>query len=414
LKPRATDREGVAAPGSDASPPGAPAPELVDDVADADALRLAFETLLGLPFTSGNRVEPLRNGDEIFPAMLEAIGAARESVHLLTFVYWQGAVARRFAEVLAERARAGVRVRVLLDDVGCLPISAELVEAMTSAGVEVRRFRKVGRVRWRRIENRTHRKVLVCDGRIGFTGGVGIAEEWEGDARNPDEWRDTHFRVEGPAVRGLDGAFFDNWLEECGRLDEAAPPVVDLRPGTTLVQTIRSSGLPSWTDCSTAARVLIRHARRRLRIQTAYFVPDDAIRDELCAARARGVEVEIMLPGRHSDHRLCNLAGRAQYQPLLDAGIRLLLYEHTMLHAKVATVDGLLSFVGSPNFNQRSARRDDEIALVLLDRELTAALDDDFDADLEHCCPIDPETWPRRGPWARTKEFLASFLRSRL
>lgn len=381
---------------------------------DAEAVRHSFEATLGIPFTDGNSVEPLRNGVEIFPAMLAEIEAARERVRLLTFIYWKGTVARRFADVLSERARAGLRVEVLIDDVGSFAMPDELAERMAAAGVRLRRFRPVSRLRLGRVGNRTHRKVLVCDGAVGFTGGVGIAEEWEGDAREPGEWRETHFRVRGPAVRGLEGAFLDNWYESGAPLEEgaASPPLPERGPAA--VQVLRSHGLSDRTTILTALRLLVRLSRRSLLVQTAYFVPDDTMREELCAAARRGVRIEVLLPGQHSDHRLCNLAGRSEYAPLLDAGVRISTYERTMLHTKVVLSDDRLALVGSPNFNQRSMRRDDEVAMVVLDSALAERLERDFRADLQHAARLDPATWPERGVWSRAKEWLARTIRPHL
>ncbi len=382
---------------------------------ERESLRGALEAALGVPFTKGNHVQRLLNGDEIFPAMLTAVRSARRSVRFLTFIYWDGEIAEQFADALAERARAGVRVEALLDDVGSWPMPQELVERMTNAGVELRRFRPLRRLRIGRINHRTHRKVLVCDERVGFTGGVGIATPWTGSAETPADWRETHFEVRGPAVRGLEAAFFDNWKEAGGSLSlEESSGEVPESGGTSDVQVLCSNGRVASPEVQVALEVLLRRAERRLRIETAYFVPDEAFTKGLVDAAARGVRVEIMLPGTHTDQRLCNLAGRTAFAPLLDAGVELLRYERTMLHAKVLTMDGHLAFVGSPNMNQRSSRRDDEVAMVVLDPALVAVLDRDFDEDARHAERIDPERWPKRGAIARTREWFASFLRSEL
>ena len=325
---------------------------------DLETWRRALEGVMGIPFSHGNKITPLRNGDAIFPAMLRAIEAARESICFLTFVYWKGAIADRFARALADAARRGVEVYVLLDAFGAAPMDKEQVRSMADAGVQVAWFRPLWTWRLWRIDHRTHRKILVCDGDVGFTGGVGIAAEWEGDARNPDEWRDTHFKVEGPAVHPLRAAFLGNWLE-AGR---PLGPIVDEIPdaewkGDVLVQVIRAGSAVGWSDIATLMRLLIVRARRSLRITTAYFVPDQGARKLLCEAVGRGVEVDIMIPGQHIDKRFVQLASQAEFGPLLEAGVRLWRYQRTMLHAKVITADDVVGCIGSANFNQRSMRQ---------------------------------------------------------
>ncbi len=263
-----------------------------------DRLTRLFEKATGAPFTTGNRVERLRNGDAIFPPMLEAIAGARSAVELLTSVYWQGDIAVRFAEALAAKAREGVPVRVLLDAFGAAPMRKELVRTMEAGGVMLRWFRPIGRLppRFGHGMRRTHRKVLVVDGAVGFTGGVGIAQEWCGDARDETEWRDTHCRVEGPAVRGLRAAFFGNWAEAvadeegAAGLVEALAPGVDAlpRPGQAAVQVVRSSASYGWSDVAAMVEVAIGSARRSLRIGTAYFTPDPPTTAQLAAAARRG------------------------------------------------------------------------------------------------------------------------------
>lgn len=376
------------------------------------ALQRALEGALGVPFTFGNRIDVLRNGREIFPAMLAAVEAAQETIDLLTFVYWQGAIAQRFAEALAGQARAGVRVRVLLDAVGAARMKRECLDVMTRAGVEVEWFRPP--VRWRvwQTDNRTHRKVLVCDRRVGFTGGVGIAQEWEGDARHPGEWRETHFRIEGPAVHGLHAAFLGNWAE-AGRREyedlDSMPALADC--GDARLQVVRSTAAIGWSDVATVLRAVLKVAQRRLRITSPYFVPDPVLAALLAATAARGVRVEVLVPGPHHDQRVSQLATQDDFRQLLDAGIRIYRYQPTMLHAKVVSVDGELACVGSANFNQRSMRKDDEICVQVLHRPTVQRLDLQFEADLERSLPLDLREWRRRGPLQRLGELLVRPIR---
>lgn len=378
-----------------------PAPE------DPAALRRALELGLGAPFQSGNRLEVLRNGDEIFPAMLAAVAAAERSVDLCTFVYWGGDIAERFAETLAARARAGVRVRVLLDGVGSLKMPDRLLHLMRDAGADVRKFRPPSTWRVWRTDHRTHRKLLICDDRVGFTGGVGIAAEWEGDARHPGEWRETHLRLEGPAVDGLCGAFLSNWMETSPGAAEAPEPHEARHPGDADVLVLASTAAVAWSDVALLYHLLISGARERVRITTPYFVPDHDSFELLRATARRGVRVEILVAGAHNDSRLSQWAGRRHYQALVDAGVHVWHYERTMLHAKVITVDGHLSVLGSPNFNQRSMQKDDELCLVIGAPETCAQLDAHFDDDLEHAVQVDPTRWRERPLWERGAERLA-------
>jgi cardiolipin synthase len=361
-------------------------------------LRRALEGVLGVPATEDNHIEALRNGDEIFPAMLEAIDGAETTIDFLTFVYWQGEIGTQFAERLAERAQHGVRVRVLLDAWGSQPMDTELVDLMQHAGVRVHRFRPLSRLKPGDLNHRTHRKVLIVDEETAFTGGVGIADEWQGDARNEDEWRDTHFCVRGPAVDGLRSAFLDNWAETDAELfDESVDRFPDQpQAGRAVIQCIRGGSETGWSDIATLYRTLLQLARRCIRITTAYFVPDEELTRRLCDAAARGVQVQILLPGPHIDKRFVQVASEASYERLLDAGIELWCFQPSMLHAKVLTIDGLLANVGSANFNSRSIAEDEEVNLVVLDRDLTAELDRHFDEDLERSERIDPTRWEDR------------------
>lgn len=377
----------------------------------AETLRQALESVVGVPFTDGNRIDVYRNGVEIFPAMLDAIRHAEKTVEFLTFIYWTGDVAKEFAEALAERARAQVRVRVLLDSFGARPMSHDLVEMMEKAGVEVRWFRPLAQWRVWTNDNRTHRKVLVVDGRIGFTGGVGIAKEWEGDARDPSEWRDTHFRVEGPAVHGVRGAFWGNWMEVEPTLAAAVQDVPHLTPvGDVAAQVVRSTASIGWSDVALLLDALSALARHRLRIATAYFAPDPDSAARLREVAGRGVDVEIMIPGPHIDKRLSELSTSDEYGPLIEAGVRIWRYQPTMMHTKLILVDDLLACVGSANFNQRSMRQDDEVVLVALDRGLNALLHRHFDEDLENCTPLDLEEWEHRGLLRRLRERVVSLV----
>ncbi|MFD9127666.1 phosphatidylserine/phosphatidylglycerophosphate/cardiolipin synthase family protein [Kitasatospora sp. NPDC059571] len=394
------------APPASASTSAATGPTGTAPAARGRRLRRRLEGLIGIAATEGNELVPLRNGDEIFPAMLAAVEGATRTVDMTTFVYWRGEIASRFAQALARKAAQGLRVRLLLDGFGSRLIEPELVELMASSGVQVAWFRRPVRLSPLKQNHRCHRKVLVVDGRTAFTGGVGIAEEWCGDARHPGEWRDTHVQVRGPAVDGIAAAFAQNWAE-CrpdALYDEADRFEDHDQPGPAVVQVVRGSASVGWQDLQTLMRVVISSAEQRLRLATAYFAPDDYFVDLLCAAARRGVEVELLVPGRHTDKRVCLLAGERYYEQMAGCGISVWQYAPTMMHAKILTVDGVAAVIGSANFNRRSLDHDEEVVLAVVDEEFTARLDRHFDEDLARSEPLAAARWRRRGPVRRVLE----------
>jgi cardiolipin synthase len=376
-------------------------------------VRRVLEGVIGVPATEGNQFDVLRNGDEIFPAMLEAIDSAEHTIDFLTFVYWKGEIGTEFAQHLAKRAQEGVRVRVLLDSYGAHTIEAELISLLDDAGVRVRWFRPFHRFRLGEANHRTHRKVMVVDEEVAFTGGVGIADEWKGDARNENEWRDTHFRIRGPVVDGLRAAFLDNWAETDPALFEAG---VDRfpeqpQPGSAVAQCVRGAAETGWSDIATLFRVLLHIAEQRVRVATAYFVPDDALTDSLLDAAARGVTIEILLPGPHVDKRFVQIASEETFQPLLEAGIRIWSFQPSMLHAKVMIVDDVIANIGSANFNARSTKLDEEINVVVLDDALVVLLNQYFDEDLTRSVELEAGRWEKRSMPQRALELVARPLR---
>ncbi|MFJ3644138.1 phosphatidylserine/phosphatidylglycerophosphate/cardiolipin synthase family protein [Streptomyces sp. NPDC090108] len=383
-----------------------------DTAARKQRLRRRLERLIGVAATEGNELLPLRNGDEIFPAMLGAIRSARHTIDMMTFVYWRGRIARDFAVALADRARSGVRVRLLLDGFGAKEIEPELLDLMTGAGVQVAWFRKPAWLSPFRQNHRCHRKALIVDEHTAFTGGVGIAEEWCGDARDAGEWRDTHVQVRGPAVDGVAAAFAQNWAESHDELfDDRDRFTEHPQAGSAVVQVVRGSASIGWQDMQTLIRVMLNSAEERFRLATAYFAPDDYFIDLLCATARRGVQVEILLPGPHTDQRACQLAGQRHYARLLEAGVRIRQFQPTMMHAKIITVDSVASLIGSTNFNRRSMDHDEEVMLAVLDEDFTASLDRDYDADLERSTDIDLTRWRRRAVLQRAKEAAVTPIR---
>jgi cardiolipin synthase len=372
-------------------------------------------TLLGPALLPGNRVRALCNGDEIFPAMLEALRAARETITFETYIYWSGEIGRTFADVLIERARAGVKVHVLLDWVGTGRMDDAMISRMEDAGIEVRKYHPLRWYNLGRLNNRTHRKLLVVDGRVGFTGGVGIADQWLGNAQDPEHWRDSHFRIEGPAVAQMQAAFMDNWIESRSVVlhgDEYFPPLQPV--GTHVAQVFKSSS----SEASESARLMyllsIAAAARSVRIANAYFVPDNLSVDTLVAAQRRGAKVEIIVPGRHTDATIVRRASRSRWGPLLEAGVAIYEYRPTMYHTKVMIVDELWTSVGSTNFDSRSFRLNDEANLNVLDAEFALGQARVFEQDRARSTRITLEMWRNRPAAERIKEGLAGLLRLQL
>jgi len=382
----------------------------------SDGFLRAAEALTGAPISWGSEVELLINGDQIFPRYLRAIREARETVCLLTYVYWRGDIAHEVADALCERARAGVECNVLIDAVGGMKLEPEVLDRMTDAGVRVSRFRPVKPYAVRRVTNRTHRKILIADGRVGLTGGVGIAEEWTGNAQDPDHWRDTHVCVTGPVVRGLFGAFAENWLEATGEVlvGPGYLPEIPERPGGGPMMVVRSSAGVGDTNVEALYYLVIAAAQRRLDLTAAYFVPRPAFTEALQDAAERGVRVRVLVPGPNIDKPPVRVAGRAAYDDLLDVGVEVYEYLPTMLHAKTMVVDDIWSSVGSVNFDNRSFQLHDEATLCVQSREFAAQLTEQFERDLAVSERMEAGRWEQRGPVQRGMESVLRLARREL
>jgi len=367
-------------------------------VSDPQFLR-SMGVLLGPPLTPGNRVDTLLNGDQIFPAMLKAIREATRSIDFETYIYWSGAVGKEFADALSERAKAGVKVHILVDWVGSQKMDEDMLQGMANAGVEIRKYHALHWFTLDRLNNRTHRKILVTDGRVGFTGGVGIADEWSGHAQDKDHWRDTHFRVEGPAVAQMQAAFNDNWVKVSGKVldgDDYFPP--QQAAGDLPAQMFSSSPDGGADSMHLMYLLSVAAATKSIDLSMAYFVPDDLALDALHAALKRGVRVRIIMPGPITDASVVRHASRALWGDILAAGAQIYEYQPTMYHCKVLVVDGLWVSVGSTNFDNRSFRLNDEANLNVYDRDFAARQTADFEADLGRSRPITFDEWNSR-PW---------------
>lgn len=385
------------------------------EVGSDDFLR-ATEAITMAPITHGNDIELFINGDEIFPAMIETMQGARSTLNFLSYLYWSGEIGSRIANVLCERAHAGVEVNVLLDAVGSAKMDRALIGNMNDAGVTFAYFRPPKPYALRRLNNRTHRKVLIVDGAVGMTGGVGIADQWTGNAQDPGHWRDTHVRVRGPIVRGLQGAFAENWLEATGDVlvGEGYLPRLEPICDDGAMQVVRSTAEVGDTNIEALYFLAVACARERLRLTSAYFAPRPAFVEALTDAAQRGVDVRILVPGPHIDKEFVRQAGRAVYEQLLEAGVRVFEYCPTMIHAKTLTIDGVWSSVGSVNFDNRSFQLQDEITLGVCSREFAGLLDEQFERDLERSEQVDVERWNGRGPLNRVSEAVTKVARREL
>ena len=359
--------------------------------------RREMGVLLGPGIIPGNRVTDLQNGDEIFPAMLEAIRGATITITLETYIYWSGDIGAKFAEALAERARAGVKVKVMLDWAGSIKMEDAMLQALKTAGVDVQQYRPLKWYNLGRLNNRTHRKLLVVDGKVGFTGGVGIADLWEGHAQDPDHWRDLHFRIEGPVVAQVQAAFNDNWIKTTGVVLNGAdyfPPLQ--RAGDMDAHMFVASPAGGSESMHLMYLMAIAAAERNIDLQAAYFVPDDLIIKALLAARHRGVRVRVIVPGKHIDSETVRLASKAHWGELLLGGVEIYEYQPTMMHNKLLIVDGELTSVGSTNFDVRSFQLNDEASLNVYDTAFAARMTAVFDADLKSTVLYTYEMWKDR------------------
>lgn len=365
-------------------------------VDDPQFLR-AMGLLMGPSIVPGNTATELINGDQIFPAMLQAIRGAKRTVLFETFIYWSGEIGNEFAEALSERARSGVKVHVLLDWVGSAKVDDALVEKMKSAGVEVRKYHPLRWYTLDRLNNRTHRKLLIVDGQVGFTGGVGIAPPWTGNAQDPQHWRDSHFRVEGPVVAQMQSVMLDNWAKTTGKVLHGADYFPALQPvGNQHAQMFASSPNGGSESMLMMMLLAITAATRSIDIANAYFVPDDITRRALVTAAKRGVRVRILVPGEHIDTATVRRASRGLWGELLEAGVAIHEYQPTMFHCKVMVIDGLMTSVGSTNFDVRSFRLNDEANLNIYDAGFAARQTQVFEADLRQSRRVTLQAWQSR------------------
>lgn len=367
----------------------------------------------GAPFVPGNRIDILPNGDQFYTALLESIGGAQHSINIVAYIFWDDAIGNKVADALIAKARAGVAVRILVDAIGSRKMSTKLEIKLKEGGCRVARFHPVWWFAIDRISNRTHREITVLDGRIGFTGGAGIADHWMGNAQDPDHWRDTLVRIEGPAVTQLQTGFMQKWLEETSEIVSGPDYFPQIEPaGALSVQTVLSE--PE-TNSSTA-RILyylsIIAARKSILIATPYFIPNDELIEILVAARQRGVDVKILVPGIHNDHGLLARRNSTRlYGRLLEAGVEIYEYNRTMMHQKFIVSDGIWTTLGTINFDYLSFTLNDENNICVYDRDFAAQFEEMFRKDLEACKRVELEEWKNRGVHVRAIEWIVSLFK---
>lgn len=366
--------------------------------------------LVGADATSGNTYEVLANGDHIFPAMLDAIAAARKRISFETYIYDAGTVADRFTSALEAAARRGVRVRIVVDAVGASSMDAAHVDRLRAAGCQLAQFNVPAWYSLEELNYRTHRKILVVDGDVGFTGGVGVAEHWLGNAQDQEHWRDTHVRIRGPIVRLMEAAFYENFTEAIGEeaaaLDDPAPNASE--EGESIV--VRSSPTGGNNDLKRLYLLALASARRTIDITSPYFVTDESTRWSLQDAISRGVKIRILVEGDITDAMPVKYASRAHYDEFLRQGMEIYEYQPTMMHTKVLVVDGVWSMFGSANFDNRSLELNDEMNLAVTSRALASRFLADMEQDLRVSHRITLDAWQRRGTLNKARErFWAAF-----
>lgn len=369
--------------------------------------------VLGAEFTEGNTVQPLINGREIFPAMLAEIAKAKKSITLESYIWASGTVSDQFSAALIARAKAGVKVHVLVDGAGNFKLSLAEIDRMKQAGVE---FFVYGREHWYRLKfnlnHRSHRKLLIVDGKVGFTGGVCIADAWLGDADREDVWRDTQARVEGPVVRQMQAVFVTNWLQTTSRLLVGPDYFPETRnPGSAFANCFKSGPDESPENARLAYLLAIASARKSIRLAHAYFVPDDLAIEMLIAARQRGVRIEVIVPMKN-DSKFGRAAARSRWGKLLDAGVEFHQFTPSLYHCKIMIVDDIFTTLGSVNFDNRSFSINDEVNIGIVDAAVTAAFLKSYHDDLAHSTPLTREEFHARPFYLKIADHLAGTFRS--
>jgi cardiolipin synthase A/B len=375
---------------------------------DAPAFVNELESLVDSKLTRDNSLEVITNGENFYKAEIEAMRQAQHSIDIEAYIFHQGRITRQVVDVLTERAKAGVRVNLVMDSVGSFSTRGAFFKTLKQAGGNVNFYHRVRLHDWFRANNRTHREITIVDGSVAFIGGAGFADWWAISKKDEPRWRDTMVRVQGGAVRALQGTFIENWLEASGEILDGPDYFPRLTAGAGNVTALVITSSPS-TGGSTRSRILFQTllaaARKSLYITTPYFLPDASMRAEMVRARERGVAVNILVPGKKNDHALTYSSGRRAYGSLLKAGANVYEYQPAMIHAKIAVIDGLWSVLGSANIDNRSFGINDEVNLAVLDPQVAATLTANFDDDVAHAARIDLAAWEKRSIWERMVEW---------
>jgi len=369
-------------------------------------------SIVGLTQSSldkGNQVTLLQNGDQFFPPLLHDIATARESVHIESYIWWEGDICNELAKLLALKAREGIEVRLLIDASGGHKLDSTLETIMRDAGVQVRKFHPLRVSNLGRMNNRDHRKVMIIDGQIGYIGGFGIAKEWTGHGQDKDHWRDMGVRLTGPVVNRLQGAFCENWIEETGEIpagEKYFPPLP--ASGSTAAHVAFTSPNGTVSSVQVLYYLAINAARHEIFIQNPYMLPDDRAIESLAAAVKRGVDVRIMVPATTStDSPIVQHASHHQFGTLMKRGIKVYEYQKTLLHQKVIEVDGIWTCIGSTNFDNRSFQHNDEISVGLIDPVIAAQVHATFENDMRESRQRSFEEWRSRSLWHKAIDGLA-------
>ncbi len=352
-------------------------------------------SLVGVPVHEGDSYTTLHNGDEAYPAMLAALDGAKSRINFETYVFSDGEIGERFIEALARAAQRGVFVRIVLDPIGS-SLGGKSTDRLKAAGAHLSWFNELGFFSLEDFNYRTHRKTLVVDGDVAFTGGMGVADHWLGHAQDKEHWRDTHFRITGPAVRALEGSFYENWIETGGLSAPALDPEMPPRGTGARSLVVWSNPMSGASNIKLQYLLAIGAARKTIDIQSPYITLDPSTQWSLDKARERGVRIRLLAEGDITDAMPVKHAGRYDYQRLLDSGMEIFEYQPTMMHTKVMVVDGIFSIIGSANFGNRSFELNDELTVGVYDRELAAQLTRDFEADSKVSKRLDAETWPKQ------------------